>query len=520
DDMGAFEGCTSLSEVIFTPGGTESATIGKEAFRGIPVETLTIPANYTNIKAGAFRDCKKLTIVNFEDGSNKASLGADIFNNCTSLRHAILSRNISYVGSNAFYNCNNAVVVRHRNNFSFENNTFSGAKAVVQYDISNGTASITNGTTNAEKVHIPCRISGYGTSTQIPNDFPAIGVVDHLYYGNTCYLCGKTIRPKPTATPGSEKITLSWDTINSASKYAIYNYYNGTFDPVAEITETTYTLTNLRAGETYGFALSAFNNGKWTELNPEDVVYATPEGSAINAFVDRLYTIILGRGAEPAGLADWTNRLTSETATSAEIVYGIAGSKEFQEKNYANDVIVEKMYNAMLGRGSDPAGKENWVKQLNAGMSFNAIINGFSGSQEFAQVCTGYGILPGNISQIEPRDVNAGLTAFVSRMYTKALGRGYDVNGLNDWTGSYLNGTATTADIAYGFIFSKEFTEKNYTDEQYVDILYSTFFDRAPDEGGKQNWLNDLADGKSREHVLNGFLGSKEFLDLAASFGV
>lgn len=185
-----------------------------------------------------------------------------------------------------------------------------------------------------------------------------------------------------------------------------------------------------------------------------------------------------------------------------------------------NDVIVEKMYNAMLGRGSDPEGKENWVKQLDAGMSFNAIINGFSGSQEFAQVCAGYGILPGNISQIEPRDVNAGLTAFVSRMYTKALGRGYDVNGLNDWTGSYLNGTATTADIAYGFIFSKEFTEKNYTDEQYVDILYSTFFDRAPDEGGKQNWLNDLANGKSREHVLNGFLGSKEFLDLAASFGV
>ena len=153
-------------------------------------------------------------------------------------------------------------------------------------------------------------------------------------------------------------------------------------------------------------------------------------------------------------------------------------------------------------------------------MSFNAIINGFSGSQEFAEVCADYGILPGNISEMEPRDRNSGLTAFVSRMYTKALGRGYDVDGLNTWTGSYLNGTATTADIAYGFIFSKEFTEKNYTDEQYVDILYSTFFDRAADEGGKQNWLNDLANGKSREYVLNGFLGSQEFLNLAASFGV
>ena len=84
-------------------------------------------------------------------------------------------------------------------------------------------------------------------------------------------------------------------------------------------------------------------------------------------------------------------------------------------------------------------------------------------------------------------------------MYTKALGRAYDVAGLNDWTGSYLDGKKSANEIAYGFILSQEFINKGLSDDKYVDTLYRTFFDREPDEGGKSGWLTELANSASRK---------------------
>ena len=75
--------------------------------------------------------------------------------------------------------------------------------------------------------------------------------------------------------------------------------------------------------------------------------------------------------------------------------------------------------------------------------------------------------------------------------------------------------------MAYGFIFSEEFTNKNLSNEQYVDTLYATFFDRAPDAAGKADWLGKLNRGKAtREQVLDGFLGAEEFANLVKSFGL
>ena len=240
----------------------------------------------------------------------------------------------------------------------------------------------------------------------------------------------------------------------------------------------------------------------------------------ISYFIERLYKILLNRFSEPAGKADWYKQLRSGSVSSAEMVYGIAGSREFANFGLSNEDIVERMYLAMLGRPSDAGGKSSWVDGLNSGMTVNGIINGFSGSQEFANICAGYGIKAGSITSCEPRDKNVNLTAFVSRMYTKALGRAYDVSGLNDWTGDYLDGKKSANDIAYGFILSQEFEGRNLSDEAYVDTLYRTFFDREPDEGGKAGWLDELANGTSRKDVLDGFLGAEEFANLKSSFGV
>ncbi len=114
----------------------------------------------------------------------------------------------------------------------------------------------------------------------------------------------------------------------------------------------------------------------------------------------------------------------------------------------------------------------------------------------------------------------AQVEAFVRRMYTVALGREAEEAGLQDWKGQLLRLENDGAGLAFGFIMSQEFVNKNLSNEKYVDTLYHTFFDREPDDGGKTNWLTELGAGKSRGYVLAGFVNSTEFENLCKRFGI
>lgn len=112
------------------------------------------------------------------------------------------------------------------------------------------------------------------------------------------------------------------------------------------------------------------------------------------------------------------------------------------------------------------------------------------------------------------------INAFVKRMYTVALGREAEGAGLEDWSGRLSNQKIDGAGIAQGFICSAEFTNRKLNNSDYVDVLYHTFFDREPDEGGKNYWLSQLNKGVSRTEVLAGFVNSNEFANLCDSFHI
>lgn len=120
----------------------------------------------------------------------------------------------------------------------------------------------------------------------------------------------------------------------------------------------------------------------------------------------------------------------------------------------------------------------------------------------------------------EADDTEAQIRAFVSRMYTVALGREAEQKGLDDWSEQLINHTNDGAGLARGFICSAEFTNKNLSNDAYVNTLYKTFFDREPDEGGKANWLSALNGGTSRNEVLAGFVNSLEFANLCDKYGI
>ena len=113
-----------------------------------------------------------------------------------------------------------------------------------------------------------------------------------------------------------------------------------------------------------------------------------------------------------------------------------------------------------------------------------------------------------------------GVTAFVKRLYTKVLNRKPDNVGLNDWVSKLKNRTKTGAEVAQGFICSKELEKRKLSNSAYVEMLYQTFFDRSSDKTGKQYWMKQLEDGMSRNYVFRGFANSAEFQKICNSYNI
>ena len=74
--------------------------------------------------------------------------------------------------------------------------------------------------------------------------------------------------------------------------------------------------------------------------------------------------------------------------------------------------------------------------------------------------------------------------------------------------------------MANGFIYSQEFINNNNTDDTYLTILYKAFFNRDPDQAGRDVWLSELNIGKIRGEVLDGFIYSIEFSSLCSEYGI
>lgn len=242
----------------------------------------------------------------------------------------------------------------------------------------------------------------------------------------------------------------------------------------------------------------------------------------LEGFVTRMYKLVLNRDPDKAGFNDWVSKLRSGAAKGADIVFGFFASNEYQSRNRSNEQTVTDCYNAILGRSPDSAGLQDWCTKMTNGVTAMGIANGFVGSQEFIRLCSSYGITAGSmpVERLEWRDRNANVTNFVSRMYTKCLGRSYDVAGLNNWTAALIVGSVSGADVASGFVFSTEYKNKHVSNLDYVVMLYSTFFGRTPDSAGLMDWVTKLNYTSSRESVLNGFLGSQEFASLCREAGI
>ncbi|MBP5492364.1 MAG: DUF4214 domain-containing protein, partial [Clostridiales bacterium] len=192
-------------------------------------------------------------------------------------------------------------------------------------------------------------------------------------------------------------------------------------------------------------------------------------------FVERLYTVALGRASEPEGKAFWVDQVVNKGATGADCArFFMLGAPEFLGRNLTDDEFVEVLYKTYFDRESEPDGKAYWLSRLASGTERAVLVEEFIESVEWCNVCATYGVKSG--AQYHKATIpSKNAVKFATRLYTCCLGRDPEEDGLNYWSLALTNLDAKGYQAASLFFESPDFQGFNTSNEEYLRRLYTTF---------------------------------------------
>ena len=151
----------------------------------------------------------------------------------------------------------------------------------------------------------------------------------------------------------------------------------------------------------------------------------------------------------------------------------------------ARRAFVTALSQDFLGRAPSDTELATKVAELAAGKEPAAIVSTYAGSEEWVR-------------------------ALVDDFYRSTLGRTGDPGGTAHWT-SVIRSGRTPASVAADFYGSAEYHQlSGGTDEAWIADLYDELLLRAPEPGGVQYWVGQLAAGKTRHDVSLAFYQSLE----------
>lgn len=240
-------------------------------------------------------------------------------------------------------------------------------------------------------------------------------------------------------------------------------------------------------------------------------------------FVNTLYDR-LGREGDAEGLKAWTEAINNGAAV-AEVVSSFITTGEFNAKYESTEDYIGAVYEIAFGR--EPESTEALEFWTNLAMKHGReyIVSEMLAAGEFGNVTGEFGLEPGKATvEITPEKFGK-ILEFTKRLYTKGLGRAEDkveadVVGIDAWTQPIADGRLSGVDVAKAILTSKEFTDKNLSNEDFVKVLYNVYFDREGDAEGIAAWVAALEAGETREAVMAGFGTTPEYAKVCAAYGI
>jgi hypothetical protein len=169
------------------------------------------------------------------------------------------------------------------------------------------------------------------------------------------------------------------------------------------------------------------------------------------------------------------------------------------------------MYQNVLGREADAAGRQNWVNALDAGLSRARVLEEFSESAE--NKANTAGIMQNGIWD------RSEAAAQIARLYDTVLGRLPDAGGLANWKTAVEAGGMSMATVADSFCQSAEFQAVygNLNNTEFMRTLYRNTLEREADQPGLENWVRYLDSGAARSDAVLAFSESQEHILLTAN---
>ncbi|GGM22287.1 serralysin [Pseudomonas asuensis] len=369
---------------------------------------------------------------------------------------------------------------------------------------------------------------------------------------NDIYLSENAYRPIGQGiTSGSEhsdlfyELNLSFDNNGISEVYgynggdiiklgldsSYYQYYMDRTDPNAVILFNTYNETFISLHDINALVYQ------------DKTVYVLTEEQAKIA---RLYTVF-DRAPDYDGLNNWLTSYAHGTSFNT-IANSFSQSQEFALRYNAVDNLgfAGQLYSIILGRQGDDAGIANWTNALNNGLTRGDAMIQFTNSAENKAITegpSGFINIVGNNAWADTDSViqkgYALGTSYADHLYESSIvlndqnfsdirtSRGGDVFHLNGVSTDYLRqvdnsdssvlhltNNTTNATFNLNDINMLSFKDKDVyvlSEEQAQIARLYTVFDRTPDYNGLQNWLNASSHGMSFNTIANSFSQSQEF---------
>jgi hypothetical protein len=313
-------------------------------------------------------------------------------------------------------------------------------------------------------------------------------------------LLGKGDGTFQPATSFSESLTPVWIAAGDFNKtgrldLAIANYGSGNVSVLPGNGDGTFQAPQSYGTDAHSTALAVADfNGDGTL----DVAVANSFSGDVSvllnqtglppgnqAFVAQVYLDLLGRPADPGGLAFWTGLLDRGVERG-----DVVGLME-QSPEYRTDQV-EKLYQIYLHRPADPVGQSLFVPFLEAGGSLEQVAASILGSPEYF-VDRGSGSNDG----------------FLTALYLDVLGRSVDPSGRAAWDQALAAG-ASQAQVAAAILGSLEYQQG------LIQSFYTQFLHRPADPGGLATFVSALQLGARDEQIIIAIMASDEYFSRLA----
>lgn len=119
-----------------------------------------------------------------------------------------------------------------------------------------------------------------------------------------------------------------------------------------------------------------------------------------------------------------------------------------------------------------------------------------------------------NYKSAQAVEIKDKVQILVNNVYLNVYKRNPDDEGFNYWVNRIKKSEISPEDFIRESINTREFMNLNYSDYEFVQILYKTILNREPEEDGVKYWTSQLSSKAwSRIQVLNRFVDGPEFKD-------